>query len=179
MDASSLETAAGMILSARGRGGRVHISGIGKTAYAAEYAAALFSSTGTPAYFLHGTEAVHGSCGQLVPGDLVIFLSNSGETPEMRAAAAAVRANGCPIIGISGNPDSWLARVCDCHLFAGVPKEGGPLNRAPRMSLLAEIILLQALSVILQASRQITPQQYVRWHPGGMLGQLRAEEREG
>ena len=165
-------------MDARRNGNRLHISGIGKTAYAAEYAAALFSSTGTPAYFLHGTEAVHGSCGQLVSGDIVIFLSNSGKTPEMQAAVAAVHANGCQIIGISGDPQSWLAQTSDCHLFAGVPEEGGPLNRAPRMSLLAEIILLQALSVILQANQRITPQQYIKWHPGGALGQLRAEETE-
>ena len=83
MDYPALERAAELILAAKAEGKRLHISGIGKPAHLAGYAASLFSSTGTPAYFLHGTEAVHGSCGQLVPGDVVIFISNSGETAEM------------------------------------------------------------------------------------------------
>lgn len=177
-DYAALEQAAQIILDAEARQGRLHISGIGKPAHIAGYAASLFSSTGTPAYFLHGTEAVHGSCGQLRPGDVVIFISNSGETVEMRATITAIKNNGCSVIGITGNPDSWLARESALHLFAGVESEGGPLNRAPRLSILAETIVLQALSVILQAHHAITPQQYVRWHPGGSLGKLREGEEK-
>ena len=88
MDYPALERAAELILAAKAAGKRLHISGIGKPAHLAGYAASLFSSTGTPAYFLHGTEAVHGSCGQLVPGDVVIFISNSGETAEMKATVS-------------------------------------------------------------------------------------------
>ena len=94
MDYPALERAAELILAAKAAGKRLHISGIGKPAHLAGYAASLFSSTGTPAYFLHGTEAVHGSCGQLVPGDVVIFISNSGETAEMMATVSAVKNNG-------------------------------------------------------------------------------------
>ncbi len=173
----SLERAADLINEAVSAGHRVHISGIGKPAHIAGYAASLLSSTGTPAYFLHGTEAVHGSCGQLVPGDVVLFVSNSGETAEMRATVLAIRNNGCHVIGISGNDASWLARHSDVHIYAGVAEEGGPLNRAPRMSIIAETMVLQALSVILQSDRDITPQQYVRWHPGGKLGELRDNEK--
>lgn len=179
MDEENLERAAALIRAAGAQGKRLHISGIGKPAHIAGYAASLFSSTGTPAYFLHGTEAVHGSCGQLVPGDVVIFISNSGETAEMRATVTAIKNNGCAVIGMSRNPESWLARESDVCIRAGAEQEGGPLNRAPRMSIIAELFALQALSVLLQSEVNITPQQYVKWHPGGTLGQLRREELNG
>jgi len=165
-----------LILDAQSRNNRLHITGIGKPAHVANYIASLFSSVGTPTYFLHGTEAVHGSCGQLVPGDVVICISNSGETAEMKSAAIAIRNNGCKIIAVTGNPDSWLAKYADEHLCASVKNEGGPLNRAPRASILAEILVLQCLSVILQEKRGLTPQEYVLRHPGGSLGQLRENE---
>lgn len=177
MDRDKLILAADLIEAAEGRGNRLHVSGIGKPAHIAGYIASVLSSTGTPAYFLHGTEAVHGSCGQLVSGDVVIFISNSGETPEMKATVAAVKNNGCQVIGVSGSETSWLSEHSDVHLLAKVDREGGPLNRAPRISILAETLVLQALSVILQARRDITPQTYVRWHPGGKLGQLRQNEQ--
>lgn len=178
MDYPALEAAATLILWAKARGNRLHLSGIGKPAHIAEYAASLLSSTGTPAYFLHGTEAAHGSCGQLVPGDVVIFISNSGETAEMKATVAAVRNNGCQVVGISGNAASWLAVHSEVHLLAHVDQEGGPLNRAPRASILAELLVLQALSVLLQSQAQVSPAQYIKWHPGGSLGQLRQGEAE-
>ena len=178
MDYPALERAAELILAAKAAGKRLHISGIGKPAHLAGYAASLFSSTGTPAYFLHGTEAVHGSCGQLVPGDVVIFISNSGETAEMKATVSAVKNNGCKVIGVSGNPDSWLAHESDAFLVAGVKQEGGPLNRAPRNSVLAELLTLQALSVALQVEKDWDPVKYVRCHPGGKLGQLRDNEKK-
>lgn len=176
MSIADLESAVTLILEAKQRGNRLHISGIGKPAHIAGYFASLFSSTGTPSYFLHGTEAVHGSCGQLVPGDIVIFISNSGQTGEMRSTVLAVKANHCKVIGVSGNENSWLAKHSDVHLLASVSEEGGPLNRAPRNSILAETLVLQALSVLLQSDADISPQQYVKWHPGGTLGQLRKGE---
>lgn len=177
MDYSEIEDAADLIVEAQKQGGRVHISGIGKPGHISGYIASLMSSTGNPAYFLHGTEAVHGSCGQLIRGDVVIFISNSGETAEMRSTVLAVKNNGCSVIGVSGNPDSWLAKESAVHIFAGVKKEGGPMGRAPRMSILAETLVLQALSVALQAHKEVTPQQYVKWHPGGALGKLRDDEK--
>ncbi len=172
-----IRAAAAMIIEAERRGNRVHVSGIGKPGHLAGYISSLMSSTGTPTYFLHGTEAVHGSCGQLVPGDVVIFISNSGETEEMKATVLAIKNNDCHVIGVSGNPLSWLGQNCEVHLFAGVPKEGGPLNRAPRMSILAETIVLQILSIYLQSYVNISPSEYVKRHPGGSLGRLRADEK--
>ena len=178
MDYEAVKAAADLILSAKEEGRRLHISGIGKPGHIAGYIASLISSTGTPAYFLHGTEAVHGSCGQLLPGDVVIFISNSGQTAEMKVTVEALLRNEAKLIGVSGNPDSWLAQKSDVFLFAGVTREGGPLNRAPRLSIVAETLVLQALSVALQSDAQITPQQYVKWHPGGSLGQLREHEKQ-
>ena len=177
LDYGQLEKAADMIAEAKKNGNRLHVSGIGKPAHIAGYAASLLSSTGTPTYFLHGTEAVHGSCGQLVAGDVIIFISNSGETGEMKATVSAIKNNKCKVIGITGNNKSWLAEQSDIHLFAGIKEEGGPLNRAPRASILAETIVIQALSVLLQEEADITPQQYVKWHPGGTLGVLRESEK--
>lgn len=171
------DKAAEIILSAVRIGNRLHVTGIGKPGHIAGYGASLISSTGTPAYFLHGTEAVHGSCGQLEEGDVVICISNSGETVEMQATAAAIRNNGCKIIAVTGNPDSWLSKFSDFHIYAGVEEEGGPLNRAPKTSILAETFVLQALAVKLQETRLLTPQEYIRRHPGGSLGKLRDDEK--
>lgn len=173
----SLESSADLIIKAKENGGRMHITGIGKPSHVAAYMASLFSSTGCPTYYLHGTEAVHGSCGQLVAGDVVICISNSGETAELKSTVTAIKNNGCHVIAVTGNPESWLAKEADATLLAGVAQEGGPLNRAPRASILAEIYVLQALSVYLQAVRGLTPQEYVKWHPGGTLGNLRENEK--
>lgn len=172
-----LLAAARLIWDAQARGNRIHITGIGKPSHVANYMASLLSSTGTPTYFLHGTEAVHGSCGQLVAGDVVICISNSGETAEMKATATAIRNNGCQVIAVTGNEKSWLATFAQAHIWAGVKQEGGPLNRAPRNSILAETLALQALSVVLQEKRNMTPQEYVLRHPGGSLGHLRENEK--
>lgn len=177
VDYDALSRVAALIQAARERGNRIHVSAIGKPAYVAGYIASLLSSTGTPTYFLHGTEAVHGSCGQLVAGDIVIFISNSGETAEMKSTVQAVENNGCAVIGITGNGSSWLARNSTAFLLCTAEKEGGPLNRAPRISILMETYMLQALSVLLQADANVSPQQYVKWHPGGSLGKLRENER--
>ena len=177
INAESYEEAAALILESQKNGGRLHITGIGKPGHVAAYMASLLSSTGNPCYFLHGTEAVHGSCGQLVAGDVVIAISNSGETTELKATVLAVKNNGCKVIGVSGKSESWLAKESDAFLFAGVGAEGGPLNRAPRNSILAEILTLQALSVALQVEQEWDPIKYVRCHPGGKLGELREGEK--
>ncbi len=176
IDVESLKKAAKIIIDAKNNGNRLHITGIGKPAHIAGCAASLISSTGTPAYFLHGTEAVHGSCGQLSEGDVVICISNSGETEELKATAMAIKNNGCKIISVTGNPNSWLGKYGEVCLFAGVNAEGGPLNRAPRASILAETYVLQCLSVLLQEASNITPEEYVKRHPGGSLGKLREGE---
>lgn len=177
IDKESLKAAADMILDAKMQGKRLHITGIGKPAHIAGYAASLISSTGTPTYFLHGTEAVHGSCGQLSEGDIVICISNSGETSELKATAMAIKNNGCRVIAVTGNPDSWLGNFGEVCLTAGVKQEGGVLNRAPRASILAETYILQCLSVLLQEKSDITPESYIKRHPGGSLGVLRDNEK--
>ena len=151
--------AAEIILASQAAGGRIHVTGIGKPAHVAAYVASLLSSTGNPAYFLHGTEAVHGSCGQLVAGDVVIAISNSGETAEL--------------IAVTGNPRSWLSEHSESTILAGVSEEGGPLGRAPRNSVNAEMIALQALSVLLQVEKDWDKEKYHRCHPGGKLGQMK------
>lgn len=171
------EAAAKLILESQANGGRIHVTGIGKCSHVSTYIASLLSSTGNPAYYLHGTEAVHGSCGQLAAGDVVIAISNSGETSELKATVLAVKNNGCKVIGVSGKAESWLAKNTDAFLFAGVNAEGGPMNRAPRNSVLAELLTLQALSVALQAEKDWDPVRYVRCHPGGALGQIRENEK--
>ncbi len=176
LNESDFDAAVKLIMDAEAQGNRLHITGIGKPGHVAAYGASLLSSTGTPTYFLHGTEAVHGSCGQLVAGDVVICISNSGETSELRSTALAIRKNGCKIIAITGNAASWLAKFSDAHIPAHVDAEGGPLNRAPRNSITVETFMIQALSAILQGRKKLTPQQYVLRHPGGALGQLREGE---
>lgn len=166
----SLLEAMNLILHSEKNGGRVHITGIGKPSHVAEYMASLLSSTGTPTYFLHGTECVHGSAGQLLPGDVVIAISNSGETVELKSTIGAIKNNKCFVIGVSGNENSWLAKNSDVFLKAHVDKEGGPLSKAPRASILSETIVIQALSVMLQSHKAIKEKQYKTWHPGGKLG---------
>ena len=165
-----------LITRSEAAGGRLHLTGIGKPGHLSGYFASLFSSTGTPAYFLDGTEAVHGSSGQVRLGDVVIAISNSGNTSELLYTVRTLKNNGAKIIGVSGNADSQLAELSDVFLHAPVSEEGGPLNRAPRNSIMVEMCVLQGLSVALQSIRDITPQDYVRWHPGGALGQLRQDE---
>jgi len=177
IDTAAIKKAAAIINEARENGNRLHITGIGKPSLVSTYIASLFSSTGTPTYYLHGTEAVHGSCGQLCEGDVVICISNSGETTELKATATAIKNNGCKVISVTGKPESWLGEFGEVCLFAGVDQEGGVLNRAPRASILAEIFVLQCLSVELQDYVKITPEQYVRRHPGGALGKIRDHEK--
>ncbi|HOE70295.1 MAG TPA: SIS domain-containing protein [Brevefilum sp.] len=169
--------AAEEIVSLQKEGGRVHITGIGKPGHVANYIASLLSSTGTPAYFLHGTEVTHGSSGQLLAGDIVICISNSGETEEIKYAVKIIKNNNCKVISVTGNKTSWLAKNSDINLVAHVDHEGGPLNRAPRLSVIAEILILQALSVVLQSVKQLSPADYIKWHPGGVLGKLRKDEQ--
>jgi arabinose-5-phosphate isomerase len=176
LDAEFYKKSVDIIRESESRGGRVHVTGIGKPGHVSGYIASLLSSTGTPAYVLHGTEAVHGSSGQVLPGDVVIAISNSGETSELKATVTALKNNGAKIISVTGNEESWLAMNGDAFLYAGVGREGGPLNRAPRASILAEIMVLQGLSIALQSLKGLTPQQYVKWHPGGTLGKLREDE---
>ncbi|MCC0670916.1 SIS domain-containing protein [Clostridioides sp. ES-S-0145-01] len=170
IDEVSINKACDLIFEAERSYGRVHVTGIGKPGHVSGYISSLLSSTGTPAYVLHGTEAVHGSSGQVLEGDVVIAISNSGETQELKATVETLKANGAKIIGVSGNVDSYLKNSSDIFLFAGVKQEGDCLNKAPRASILAETIVLQSLSVALQYAKGLDAKQYLKWHPGGSLG---------
>jgi arabinose-5-phosphate isomerase len=166
----AFDAAVEAILSATAAGGRVHVTGIGKPEHVARYAAALLASTGTPATFLHATEVVHGSAGQIVAGDVVIALSNSGETAELKPAVAAIQAMGARLLAVTGRRDSWLARTADLVLDAGVAREGGGLGLAPRASVAAQTLVLASLSAALEQARGFTRADYHARHPGGELG---------
>ncbi len=170
MDMEAIDLGKKLIIEAEKNKNRVHVTGIGKPGHVAGYIASLLSSTGTAAYELHGTEAVHGSAGQVAAGDVVIAISNSGETKELQQTITTLKNNGAKIIAVTGNKNSWLAKQADVTLFAGVKVEGDVLNKPPRTSILAEIIVLQCLSVILEYEKGLNLEQYVRWHPGGALG---------
>lgn len=171
--AASLAAAKALVLECEAEGGRLHVTGIGKTEPLARYIAASLSSTGTPAFFLHGTEAVHGSAGQVGEGEVVIAISNSGETPELKAAVSTLKNNGARIIGVTSQPSSWLARESEVFLRASVDAEGDPLNMPPRNSVLAELLVLNALGVELQTSKDFSVSDFQRFHPGGSLGRSR------
>ena len=171
-EVDAIERAADLILDCESRGGRVHVTGIGKSEHIARYVASLLSSTGTPAYFLHATECIHGSAGQVCANDIAIAISNSGATPELLSAIETLRKFGIKIIGVSGNRESELGRISDVLLDAGVDNEGGELNLVPRASILAKIYVLCSLSVALEAHKGLTREQYARWHPGGALGRM-------
>jgi arabinose-5-phosphate isomerase len=165
-----VRAAAALIEQVESSGGRVHLTGVGKPEHVARYAAALLSSTGTPATFLHATEAVHGSVGQLREGDLLIAISNSGETPELLACLEAARSVGARLLAVTGAPRSSLARAAELCLPAAVEREGGPLGLAPRTSVLAQVLVLAALSVELEARKKQGVAEYHRRHPAGSLG---------
>lgn len=170
IDMQALEKAKKIILDAEKQNKRVHVTGIGKPGHVAGYIASLLSSTGTPAYELHGTEAVHGSSGQVLPGDVVIAISNSGETSELKATIETLIQNGATIISVTGKKASWLASKGEVTLIAGVEQEGDKMNKPPRASILVEIMILQCLSILLQNEKHLNSSQYVKWHPGGSLG---------
>jgi arabinose-5-phosphate isomerase len=171
-EADAIARAADLILESEARGGRVHVTGIGKSEHIARYVAALLSSTGTPAYFLHATECLHGSLGQVCANDITIAISNSGTTPELLHAIEVLRESDIRVIAVTGDATSQLARLADTILYAGVENEGGSLNIVPRASILAKVYVLCALSAALEAHKGLTREEYARYHPGGALGRL-------
>jgi D-arabinose 5-phosphate isomerase GutQ len=179
VDIESVKRSAEIILESEKKGGRVHITGIGKPGHVAGYIASLLSSTGTSAYELHGTEAVHGSSGQVKQGDVVIAISNSGETMELKSTIETLLANGARIISCTSNEESWLAKRSEVCLLAHADMEGDSLNKPPRASIISEILILQCLSVVLQNEKKLSLNDYVKWHPGGSLGKSIKEMQKG
>jgi len=156
-----------LILGCRGR---VIVSGIGKSGHIARKIAATLASTGTPAYFVHPAEASHGDLGMITRDDVLIALSNSGESEELLTIVPSVKRLGGKLISITGNPESSLAREADIHLDARVKEEACPLNLAPTASTTAALALGDALAVALLDARGFGADDFARSHPGGTLG---------
>jgi arabinose-5-phosphate isomerase len=150
--------------------GRVVVTGMGKSGHIARKIAATLASTGTPAFFLHPGEASHGDLGMITQDDVVIALSNSGESAEVTVILPLIKRRGAKLIGMSGNPTSTLARESDAHLNAAVDKEACPHNLAPTASTTAALALGDALAVALLDARGFTAEDFARTHPGGSLG---------
>ncbi len=153
-----------------GRNGRVIVSGMGKSGHVARKIAATLASTGTPAYFVHPAEASHGDLGMITREDVLIALSNSGESDELLSIVPSVKRQGAKLIAITGKPDSSLAREADVHLDARVKEEACPLNLAPTASTTAALALGDALAVALLDARGFGADDFARSHPGGSLG---------
>lgn len=150
--------------------GKIILSGMGKSGHIAQKIAATFSSTGSPAIFLHPADAVHGDLGVYTPGDPTILISKSGSTVELLRLIPILREFHSPLIGILGNLNSTLAREVDFVLDASVEREADPLNLAPTASTAVELALGDALAVALMVIRDFKAQDFARFHPGGQLG---------
>ena len=156
-----------MVLNVRGR---VVVIGMGKSGHVGRKIAATLASTGTPAMFVHPGEASHGDLGMIEPRDLVLAISNSGESAEITILLPALKRQGVPLIAITGGLQSTLARHATEVLDSGVDKEACPLNLAPTASTTAQLALGDALAVALLDARGFQPEDFARSHPGGALG---------
>jgi len=167
--------AAEMVLACTGR---VVVTGMGKPGFIAQKLSATFASTGTPSLYLHPAEALHGDLGRLVPGDLVLALSNSGETDEIVRLLPSLRRLGAPIIAMTGGPRSSLADAADIVLEIGPVPEACPLGLAPTASTVALLAMGDALAMAVQHRRGFSPEQFASLHPGGALGRQLLRVRE-
>ena len=156
-----------LILNCRGR---VVVSGMGKSGHVGRKIASTLASTGTPAYFVHPAEASHGDLGMITRDDVLIALSNSGESAELLMIVPIIKRQGAKLISLTGNPQSTLAIEADVHLDAAVKQEACPLNLAPTASTTAVLALGDALAVALLDSRGFGAEDFARSHPGGSLG---------
>ena len=150
--------------------GRVIVSGMGKSGHISNKIAATLASTGTPAFFVHPGEALHGDLGMITGEDVVIAISNSGNTDEVITLAGLVKRLGASVIGMSGDKQSALAKISDHHLNISVEKEACPMGLAPTSSTTVTLVLGDALAVALLEARGFTAEDFARSHPGGRLG---------
>ena len=150
--------------------GRVIVTGMGKSGHIAGKIAATLASTGTPSFFMHAAEASHGDIGMITREDALFAISNSGETPEVLLLIPHASRLGVPLIAVTGNPKSSLARAATVHLDVSVAEEACPLNLAPTASTTVTLALGDALAVALLEARGFTSQDFARSHPGGALG---------
>lgn len=150
--------------------GKVIVTGVGKSGHIGAKIAATLASTGTPSFFVNPLDVFHGDLGVMAKGDVVLAISNSGQTDELLRFIPMVLHMEIPIIAISGNPQSLLAKYATCHLNVSVEKEACPLNLAPTSSTTATLVMGDALAVALMEQRHFKPQDFAQFHPGGELG---------
>ena len=150
--------------------GKVIVTGVGKSGHIGAKIAATLASTGTPSFFINPLDVYHGDLGVMSSSDVVLAISNSGQTDELLRFIPMVLHMQIPIIGMSGNPDSLLAKYSTCHLNVSVKKEACPLNLAPTSSTTATLVMGDALAVALMERRNFQPQDFAQFHPGGELG---------
>ena len=163
----SFSAACDLMLGARGR---VIVTGMGKSGHVGSKLAATLASTGTPSFFVHPGEASHGDLGMITPDDVVLALSNSGETAEVLAILPVIKRKGTALIGMTGRPQSALAQLSDVHLTVAVSEEACPHNLAPTSSTTAALAMGDALAIALLEARGFTPEDFAMSHPGGSLG---------
>lgn len=163
----NFEKAVKLLLNTKGR---VILTGVGKSGLICKKIAATLSSTGTPAFFLHPTDAAHGDLGVIKGDDTVIAVSNSGETAELLNIIPTIKSFGIPVIAITNNPNSTLAKLSDVTLLLHVEKEACPLNLAPTTSTTLTLALGDALAAVLIKLRNFQPENFAKFHPGGKLG---------
>ncbi|MEP5231072.1 MAG: KpsF/GutQ family sugar-phosphate isomerase [Alloalcanivorax sp.] len=164
---ASFSAACDLMLNAKGR---VIVTGMGKSGHVGSKLAATLASTGTPSFFVHPGEASHGDLGMITPDDVVLALSNSGETAEVLAILPVIKRKGTGLVGMTGRPQSALAQLSDVHLTVAVAEEACPHNLAPTSSTTAALAMGDALAIALLEARGFTPEDFALSHPGGSLG---------
>ena len=164
---ASFEQACQRILQCEGR---VVVTGMGKSGHIANKIAATLASTGTPAFFVHPGEASHGDLGMITPKDLVLAISNSGETSEVLSILPIIKRMGVPLIGIASVPSSTLAKLADAYINIPIEQEACPMNLAPTASTTASLAMGDALAIAVLNARDFDEQDFARSHPGGSLG---------
>ena len=150
--------------------GKIIVTGVGKSGHVGAKIAATLSSTGTPSFFVNPLDVFHGDLGVMTSDDVVLAISNSGQTDELLRFIPMVLQMEIPIVAMSGNPESLLAKYADCHLNVSVPREADPMNLAPTSSATAQMVMGDALAVALIKKRNFQPQDFAQFHPGGELG---------
>ncbi len=160
-------TACGYMLGCEGR---IVVTGMGKSGHIGGKIAATLASTGSPAFFLHPGEASHGDLGMITARDVVLALSNSGETTELLTILPLIKRQGVPLVAMTGNPASTLARNADVHIDVSVEQEACPLNLAPTSSTTVALVMGDAMAIALLEARGFTEEDFARSHPGGTLG---------
>ena len=150
--------------------GKIIVTGVGKSGHIGAKIAATLSSTGTPSFFINPLDVFHGDLGVMTADDVVLAISNSGQTDELLRFIPMVLHMQIPIIGMSGNPESLLAKYSTCHLNVGVEKEACPMNLAPTSSTMAQLAMGDAIAVALIQKRNFKPRDFAQFHPGGELG---------